>query len=98
MRNQAACTGFDTATPKSHLGCKRRQTTNVGFVVSAGVIAIEPDVHAVTMGSGQVSSSRSAMTNGHAPAAKKAAPSRTVRLLSAERSNSVEMFEAEQCQ
>ncbi len=47
----------------------------------AGIIAIEPDVHAVAlpgMASGQVLSSRPAVANGHAPPAKKAAPSRTV--------------------
>ncbi len=47
----------------------------------AGIIAIEPDVHAVALpgtASGQVLSSRPAVANGHAPPAKKAAPSRTV--------------------
>lgn len=40
----------------------------------AGVIAIEPDVHAVAvMGSGQPS-----IANGHGPATKKAAPAKTV--------------------
>ncbi|DBB12167.1 TPA: hypothetical protein ACH3X3_006274 [Trebouxia sp. C0006] len=51
------------------------------FFTPAGIIAIEPDVHAVALpgtASGQVLSSRPAVANGHAPPAKKAAPSRTV--------------------
>ncbi len=54
---------------------------SVMLAAHAGIIAIEPDVHAVAlpgMASGQVLSSRPAVANGHAPPAKKAAPSRTV--------------------
>ena len=48
------------------------------------MIAIEPDVHSVTLpglASSQAPPSRPLVANGHATSAKKAAPSRTVSAL-----------------
>ena len=52
---------------------------NTNVVDCAGVIAVEPDVHSVTLpGSGQPFSLRPGMANGRAPAPKKSALAKTV--------------------